>query len=358
MSLTTLRTTATAAIAAATDLPALDALRVQYMGGKGEITALLKELGTLAPEERKVRGAEVNAVREAVQAALTSKKDELETVAMNASLASEAVDVTLPADVAGFRALGAGVVGKIHPLTAAMEEIAASLKALGFVHAYGPEIETDAYNFTKLNLPPTHPARQEQDTFYVQTLDDKGGRKVLRTQTSNVQIHTLEGHTPPFRVMGIGRVYRRDYDLTHTPQFHQVEGMLVDKGITMGDMRGVLQEWLRGFFGKQLTTRMRPHYFPFTEPSAEMDMSCLFCAGKGCRVCKHSGWIEILGCGMVHRNVLGVGHVNIAEFQGFAFGAGVERLAMLKYGISDLRLFFESHAVFLNTFGKAPVAAS
>jgi phenylalanyl-tRNA synthetase alpha chain len=250
MSLTDLQSSALAAITTAADLTALDALRVQYLGGKGQITARLKELGTLDPETRKTRGAEVNILREAVQTALNARKDALETAIMDASLATETVDITLPADRAGFAALGASTAGKIHPLTAAMEEIAASLKTMGFVHAYGPEVETDTYNFTKLNLPPTHPARQDQDTFYVKLNDDEGRRKVLRTQTSNVQIHTLEGHQPPFRVMGIGRVYRRDYDLTHTPQFHQVEGMLVDKGVTMGDMRGVLQEFLRAFFGK------------------------------------------------------------------------------------------------------------
>lgn len=355
MDLKSLQTAALAAIQAATTLPDLDAVRVKYLGQKGEITGLLKELGTLPPDERKARGAEVNTVREAVQTALTTHKDALEEADMAAKLADEAVDITLPADFAGFAGLGAAQgAGKIHPLTAAMEDIAAALKTLGFVHAFGPEIESDAYNFTKLNLPPEHPARQDQDTFYLHVGSE---RKVLRTQTSNVQIHTLEAHKPPFRVMGIGRVYRRDYDLTHTPQFHQVEGMLVEPGVTMAQMRGVLTEFLRLFFGKEMTTRLRPHYFPFTEPSAEMDMQCLFCEGHGCRVCKQSGWLEILGCGMVHRNVLAVGGVDITKNQGFAFGAGVERLAMLKYGIGDLRLFYESHAAFLRHFGKAPVAA-
>ncbi|MCP5405528.1 MAG: phenylalanine--tRNA ligase subunit alpha [Pseudomonadaceae bacterium] len=345
-------------IAAAADLAALDAVRVQYLGGKGQITGMLKELGGLDPEARKVRGAEVNAVRAAVQEAFNAKKDMLETAEMDAQLAAEAVDVTLPADFAGFAALGAGQgVGRIHPLTAAMEDIARVMKSMGFVHGVGPELETDDYNFTKLNLPPEHPARQDQDTFYLKP-DADGVRKVLRTQTSNVQIHTLEKHNPPLRVMGIGRVYRRDYDLTHTPQFHQVEGLLVDKGVTMGDMRGVLAEFYRSFFGKDVKTRMRPHYFPFTEPSAELDMECIFCKGSGCRVCKQSGWLEILGCGMVHRNVLAVGGLDIGDYQGFAFGAGVERLAMLKYGIGDLRLFYESHASFLRNFGKMAVAAA
>ncbi|MFZ2586756.1 MAG: phenylalanine--tRNA ligase subunit alpha [Alphaproteobacteria bacterium] len=356
MDYTALQTAALAAIAAAATLPALEDVRVHYLGGKGQITVLLKELGTLSPEDRKTRGAVVNAVREAVQSALAARKDVLETAAMDAKLAEEAVDVTLPADFAGFAALGAAQgVGRIHPLTAAMEDIAAALKSLGFVHAYGPELEHDAYNFEKLNFDADHPARQDQDTFYLQV---NGVRKLLRTQTSNVQVHTLEAHKPPFRVMGIGRVYRRDYDLTHTPQFHQVEGMLVEEGVTMGHMRGVLSEFYKIYFGKDVKTRLRPHYFPFTEPSAELDMECTFCSGNGCRICKNTGWLEILGCGMVHRNVLAVGGVDIEKYTGFAFGAGVERLAMLKYGIGDLRLFYESHGAFLRTFGKVPVAAA
>lgn len=357
MDVQNLQDMALAHVGAAADLRALDEVRVQYLGQKGQITGLLKELGGLDPEARKARGAEVNAARTAVQDALAAKKDVLETAEMDAKLAEEAVDVTLPADFAGFAALGAGTAGKIHPLTAAMEDIASVMKTMGFVHGVGPELETDDYNFTKLNLPPEHPARQDQDTFYLKP-DAAGVRKVLRTQTSNVQIHTLEKHKPPLRVMGIGRVYRRDYDLTHTPQFHQVEGLLVDKGVTMADMRGVLAEFYKLFFGKDVTTRMRPHYFPFTEPSAELDMECLFCKGSGCRVCKQTGWLEILGCGMVHRNVLAVGGIDITEYQGFAFGAGVERLAMLKYGIGDLRLFYESHAAFLRNFGKVAVAAA
>jgi phenylalanyl-tRNA synthetase alpha chain len=253
--------------------------------------------------------------------------------------------------------------GRIHPLTNAMEDIAAALRSLGFTHAYGPEVETDDYNFTKLNLPAHHPARQDQDTFYLNPFKAEATeRHLLRTQTSNVQIRTLETVKPPFRVMGIGRVYRRDYDLTHTPQFHQVEGMMVETGTTFANMRGVLDEFLRLYFGpvtgRALKTRMRPHYFPFTEPSAEMDMECIFCKGTGCRVCKQSGWLEVLGCGMVHRNVLAVGGLDIEQHQGFAFGAGVERLAMLKYGIPDLRLFYESHAAFLRQYGKPAVSAA
>ncbi|PZP40475.1 MAG: phenylalanine--tRNA ligase subunit alpha [Pseudomonas fluorescens] len=328
----------------------LEALRIHYLGQKGELTAQMQALGKLDPDARKARGAELNVLKTELTAAITTRKAVLEAEALNAKLAEEAVDVTLPADPT--------YNGRIHPLTAAMEDIAAALRSLGFTHAYGPEVETDDYNFTKLNLPAHHPARQDQDTFYLNPFNSDAQRQLLRTQTSNVQVRTLESVKPPFRVMGIGRVYRRDYDLTHTPQFHQVEGMMVDSGTTFAHMRGVLDEFLRLYFGKQLKTRMRPHYFPFTEPSAEMDMECIFCKGAGCRVCKHTGWLEVLGCGMVHRNVLAVGNVDIAEHQGFAFGAGVERLAMLKYGIPDLRLFYESYSTFLRQYGKVAVSAS
>ncbi len=330
---------------------ALEALRIQYLGQKGELTAQMQALGKLEPEARKARGAELNVIKTQLTEAISARKTELETEALNAKLAEEAIDVTLPADPT--------YNGRIHPITVAMEDIASALRSLGFTHAYGPEIETDDYNFTKLNLPAHHPARQDQDTFYLNPFKAEATeRYLLRTQTSNVQIRTLETVKPPFRVMGIGRVYRRDYDLTHTPQFHQVEGMMVEAGTNFSHMRGVLDEFLRLYFGKPLKTRMRPHYFPFTEPSAEMDMECLFCKGTGCRVCKQTGWLEVLGCGMVHRNVLAVGGLDVAEHQGFAFGAGVERLAMLKYGVPDLRLFYESHAAFLRQFGKPAISAA
>ena len=332
----------------------LEALRIQYLGQNGVLTAQMKELGKLDPEARKLRGAELNVLKTELTTAITSRKEALEIASLNARLAEEAIDVTLPADPT--------YNGRIHPLTAAMEDIAAALRSLGFTHAYGPEVETDDYNFTKLNLPAHHPARQDQDTFYINPFNENAERMVLRTQTSNVQVRSLENVQPPFRVMGIGRVYRRDYDLTHTPQFHQVEGMMVESGTTFANMRGILDEFLRIYFGpvagRALKTRMRPHYFPFTEPSAEMDMECHLCKGAGCRVCKGTGWLEILGCGMVHRNVLAVGGLDIAQHQGFAFGAGVERLAMLKYGVPDLRLFYESYAAFLRQYGKPPVSAA
>lgn len=224
---------------------------------------------------------------------------------------------------------------------------------LGFAHASGPEIETDFYNFTALNIPEHHPARQDHDTFYVVTTD--GSNKVLRTQTSNVQIHVMENHQPPLRVMSIGRVYRCDSDVTHTPQFHQVEGLALDKNLHFGHLKGVLQRFLEEYFERKINMRLRPSYFPFTEPSAEVDIECLFCSGSGCRICKHTGWLEVLGSGMVHRNVLKNGGIDHTQWQGFAFGAGIERLTMLKYGVNDLRLFFESQQAFLRHYGK-PVA--
>lgn len=333
-----------------TTLNALEDLRVATLGMNGSLTLQLKELGQLPPEERKAKGAELNQQKAQLAEAIAARKAVLEAAELEHRLATERVDMTLPAP--------AIPVGKLHPLTVAKEEIAAALKTLGFVHAYGPELETDDYNFTKLNLPHHHPARQDQDTFYLTPWADLKEKYVLRTQTSNVQVRTLEAAQPPFRVMGIGRVFRRDYDLTHTPQFHQVEGMMVEEGTTFAHMAGVLSEFLRLFFGQQLKTRLRPHYFPFTEPSAELDMQCLFCKGSGCKVCKNTGWLELLGCGMVHRNVLAVGGLSPEKTPGFAFGAGVERLAMLKYGVPDLRLFYESHGQFLRQFGQAPVAAA
>jgi len=337
-------------ISAINTLPALEDLRVATLGMNGSLTLLLKELGKLPPEERKAKGAELNAHKQQLAEAIAQRKAALEATELAARLATERVDITLPA--------APYMLGKLHPLTGAMEEIALALRSLGFVHAYGPEVETDDYNFTKLNLPHHHPARQEQDTFYLAPWTELKEKYLLRTQTSNVQIRALESVTPPFRVMGIGRVFRRDYDLTHTPQFHQVEGMMVGPGTTFAQMAGVLSEFLRRFFGQALPTRLRPHYFPFTEPSAELDMQCLFCKGAGCKVCKQTGWLELLGCGMVHRNVLAVGGLSPATTPGFAFGAGVERLAMLKYGVPDLRLFYESHGQFLRQFGQAPVAAA
>lgn len=334
-----------ARIAALDSLAALEEERVGLLGKKGKISVELQKLGKMAPAERKDYGAAVNKVKEAVQAALGEKKSQLEDGALAAQLADEKVDVSLPA--------APYACGKIHPLNYTMEEVADVLSRLGFSHATGPEVETDFYNFTALNIPENHPARQDHDTFYLRPEAD-GQRRVLRTQTSNVQIHVMEKYAPPLRVMSIGRVYRRDSDVTHTPQFHQVEGLAVEKGLTFGHLKGTLQKFLNDFFETDITMRLRPHYFPFTEPSAEVDITCVFCQGHGCRICKHSGWLEVLGSGMVHRNVLAQCGIKHDEFQGFAFGCGIERLAMLKYGIHDLRLFFESQAAFLDHFGMAP----
>ncbi len=339
-----LQTNSLKAIEGLASLEALEDVRVKLLGKKGEITQLFQGLGKMDAEERKAFGAQINTVKVAVQIALEERKTSLETASLNEKLATENVDITLPA--APYN------MGKMHPISYTIEEVGDILACLGFVHATGPEVETDYYNFTALNIPENHPARQDHDTFYLESIDG-AERKVLRTQTSNVQIHTMENHKPPMRIMSIGRVYRRDSDLTHTPQFHQVEGLALDKNLTFAHLRGVLQKFLNDFFERDITMRMRPHYFPFTEPSAEVDILCLFCNGEGCRICKNTGWIEVLGSGMVHRNVLKAGGIDHDEFQGFAFGCGIERLAMLKYGINDLRMFYESHAAFLKHFGKS-----
>lgn len=323
----------------------LEKVRVSLLGKNGEITAQLKKLGSLPAEERKAFGQEVNQVKTAVAKALEEKKTVLEEAQLNARLKTEAVDVTLPAD--------AKHVGKMHPVSYVIEEIEEIMSRLGFTAATGPEVETDFYNFTALNIPDDHPARQDHDTFYLKNLDADGKRRLLRTQTSNVQIHTMEKFEPPMRVMSIGRVYRNDSDLTHTPQFHQVEGLAIDKNLHFGHLKGTLQTFLEEYFERKITMRLRPSYFPFTEPGAEVDIECLFCKGDGCRVCSQTGWLEVLGSGMVHKNVLKAGGLDSEEWQGFAFGMGIERLAMLKYGIHDLRLFYESGIGFLKHFGKA-----
>lgn len=329
---------------ALSSLDELEKLRVSLLGKNGEITAQLKKLGTLPPEERKTFGQEVNLVKTAVAEALEEKKTALEEAELNARLENEKVDVTLPSDMRHL--------GKMHPVSYVIEEVEEILSRLGFSAATGPEVETDFYNFTALNIPEDHPARQDHDTFYLKNLDENGKRRLLRTQTSNVQIHTMEKFQPPMRIMSIGRVYRNDSDLTHTPQFHQVEGLAIDKNLHFGHLKGTLQKFLEEYFERKITMRLRPSYFPFTEPGAEVDIECLFCKGSGCRVCSHTGWLEVLGSGMVHKNVLKAGGLSDEEYQGFAFGAGIERLAMLKYGINDLRLFYESGISFLKHFGK------
>lgn len=327
---------ALAAVEQAESVASLDQVRVQYLGKKGEITGQLKTLGKLAPEERKAAGAKINQVKEQVQDAIKARQEFLQEQAMQQQLASESIDVTL--------AGRGGMVGGLHPVTRTMQRIQSFFASMGFQVVEGPEIEDDFHNFEALNIPGHHPARAMHDTFYF----DAG--TLLRTHTSPVQVRTMESSPAPYRIICPGRVYRCDSDLTHTPMFHQVEGLLVDTDITFSDLKGILAEFLRDFFEKDLDVRFRPSYFPFTEPSAEMDIQCVMCDGKGCRVCSHTGWLEILGCGMVHPKVFEHVNVDSEKYTGFAFGMGVERLTMLRYGVNDLRLFFENDLKFLRQF--------
>ncbi|AOV17186.1 phenylalanine--tRNA ligase subunit alpha [Acidihalobacter aeolianus] len=338
MELDALKHEALSRVGGAGDLGALDALRVEYLGKRGALTEQLKSLGRLPPEQRPEAGLAINAVKEAVAEAIAVRRGELESDALRARLQSERVDVTLP---------GRGQeVGGLHPLTRTIERIKSLFAQAGFVTEEGPEIEDDFHNFEALNIPRNHPARAMHDTFY---FDD--GR-VLRTHTSPVQVRVMENQAPPVRVIAPGRVYRCDSDLTHSPMFHQVEGLAVDEGITFADLKGVLGDFLRAFFEQDdLRTRFRPSYFPFTEPSAEVDIECVHCRGEGCRVCGHTGWIEVLGCGMVHPNVFAQVGIDAERYTGYAFGMGVERLALLRYGVTDLRLFFDNDLRFLRQFG-------
>ena len=317
-------------------LQELEELRVSALGKKGELTLLMKDLGQKTPEERRTIGAELNALKEVLTTALDEKKSQLEEDRLNARLVSETLDVSLPP-----RPM---VQGKIHPLSHVMDQAIRIFGQMGFVMAEGPDIEEDFYNFTALNIPPEHPARQEQDTFYLPA--SEGQPIVLRTQTSPVQIRTMLNEKPPIRIIAPGRTYRSDYDATHSPMFHQIEGLVVDTKTHMGHLKGCLEEFCRLFFeDPSLKLRFRPGYFPFTEPSAEVDIWW-----------KNSSWLEILGCGMVHPNVLRNCDIDPGIYQGFAFGMGIERIAMLKYGIEDLRLFYESDLRWLTHYGFAPEA--
>ena len=319
------------------DAAELEQAKARYLGKSGSLTELLKGLGKLSQEERPAMGSRINQAKEAIEAALNSRRDAIQIKKLDTQLAGEALDVTLPG-----RGLG---TGGLHPVTRTLERIESLFRSIGFDVASGPEIETDFYNFTALNIPENHPARAMHDTFYV---DDKN---LLRTHTSPVQVHYMQNNRPPFKVIAPGRVYRCDSDVTHTPMFHQVEGLWVDENANFAALKGVLADFMRHFFERDdLPVRFRPSFFPFTEPSAEVDIGCVICHGSGCRVCSHTGWLEVLGCGMVHPSVLK--HVNIdsEKYTGFAFGMGVERLAMLRYGVSDLRLFFENDLRFLKQF--------
>ncbi len=320
-------------IKSAADLKSLDQYRVQYLGKKSQLSEYLKTLGQLPPDERPIVGQKINAAKETIQSLIERRDAELKKIAIEGQLASESIDVTLPG-----RSLGDG---SIHPITKTFEELRAIFTRMGFAFMEGPEIEEDYYNFTALNVPPLHPARAMQDTFYF----DNG--LVLRSQMSPVQIHAMKKMPPPLRMVAMGRVYRRDFDLTHTPMFHQMECLMVDEHVTFADLKGLLNQFLHEFFSTDAPIRFRPSYFPFTEPSAEVDIGCLNCGGTGCRICKQNGWLEVLGCGMVHPNVLRGVDIDSERYRGFAFGVGIDRLTLLKYGMSDLRSLFENDIRFL-----------
>lgn len=321
----------------AATLAEVNDVRVKFMGKKGEVTQILKGMGKLPPEEKKALGQAANKVRNEIETLLEEKMAQVKAAAKEAQFKAEKIDVTEPG-----KAVTHGVK---HPVTITIEEISKVFMNMGFSIVEGPEVETVFNNFDGLNAGPNHPARDMSDTFYIS--DDI----LLRTQTSTVQVRTLQKQEPPIKVVAPGRTFRCDTpDATHSPMFHQIEGLVVDEGITMADLKGTLDSFAKQLFGPETKTKFRPHHFPFTEPSAEMDVSCFKCGGKGCRVCKGSGWIEILGCGMVHPNVLKVGDVDTEKYTGFAFGIGVERVAMLKYGVDDIRLFYENDMRFINQF--------
>jgi phenylalanyl-tRNA synthetase alpha chain len=314
----------------------LQLLKVKYLGRKGELTAIMKGVGSLAPEERPLIGQLVNELRDQLESTIQQTYNRIKASAKAEKLKSERIDVTLP----GRRSH----LGTRHPVTLIIDEICDIFTGLGFQVAEGPEIELDYYNFEALNFPKDHPARDMQDTFFVQN------DLLLRTHTSPVQIRTMINQPPPVRIIAPGTVYRCDYDATHSPMFHQIEGLMVDKGITFGDLKGILTLFTNQMFGSDLAVRLRPSFFPFTEPSAEVDIACVICRGKGCRVCKQTGWLEILGAGMVDPEVFRHVGYDAEDYSGFAFGMGIERVAMLKYGINDMRLLFENDIRFLAQF--------
>jgi phenylalanyl-tRNA synthetase alpha chain len=322
----------------APDLDNLEKLRVKYLGKKGELTSVLRGMGKLSPEERPVVGKLANEIRDFLEAEISKSMAELKRREESQRLEGEKIDVTLPGYNFGK--------GSLHPVTQVLEEIKEIFHGLGYSVEEGPEIELDYYNFEALNLPKDHPARDMQDSFYITP------EVLLRTHTSPVQVRVMEKRNPeiPIRIIAPGRVYRRDDDATHSPMFHQVEGLVIDKKITFGDLKGTLLAFARGMFGEKQQIRLRPSYFPFTEPSAEVDISCIMCNGSGCRVCSQTGWLEILGSGMVHPHVLEMSGYDPEKVTGFAFGMGVERIAMLKYGIDDLRLLFDNDLRFLQQF--------
>lgn len=315
----------------------LEEIRVKFLGKKGELTSVLRGMGQLSAEERPLIGQLANQIRSGIEERLETAKEHLQQAELEKKLSRETIDVTVP----GKRPN----VGKTHPLTTVLDELKDIFIGMGFSIAEGPEVEYDYYNFEALNLPKNHPARDTQDTFYI------SDNIVLRTQTSPMQVRVMEKQKPPIRIIAPGRVFRSDaVDATHSPVFHQIEGLVIDKGITMGDLKGTLEVFVKKLYGEEVQVRFRPHHFPFTEPSAEMDISCFVCGGKGCRVCKGEGWIEILGCGMVHPKVLQNCGIDPEVYSGFAFGVGLERIVMRRYDIDDLRLFFENDVRFLKQF--------
>ena len=319
------------------NLDKLNEIRVAYLGKKGQLTEVLKGMKDVAPEDRPKVGQMVNETRAAIEEKMEEVKNNLAAKAREAKLKAEVIDVTLPAKK--------NKIGHLHPNTVALEELEKIFVGLGYEVVEGPEVEYDYYNFEALNIPANHPAKDEQDTFYIHR------NMVLRTQTSSVQVHVMENEKPPIRIISPGRVFRSDeVDATHSPSFHQVEGLVIDKNVTFADLKGTLQEFAKELFGADTKVKFRPHHFPFTEPSAEMDVTCFKCGGKGCRFCKGEGWIEILGCGMVHPHVLEMSGIDPEEYTGFAFGVGLERIALLKYEIDDMRLLYENDDRFLSQF--------
>ena len=324
-------------IEAAKESSTIEEIRVKYLGKKGELTTILKGMGALSKEERPVVGKMVNDVKKVVEESLENKTKEIKEKEKNEKLQNEVIDITLPGKK--------NVIGKRHPLELTLERVKDIFISMGFAIEDGPEVELDHYNFEALNIPKNHPARSEQDTFYI------NDNIVLRTQTSPVQIRTMESQEPPIKMISPGKVYRSDaVDPTHSPIFYQMEGLVVDKGVTFADLKGTLELFAKKMFGDKVQTKFRPHHFPFTEPSAEMDATCFVCGGKGCNVCKGSGWIELLGCGMVHPNVLRNCGIDPEVYSGFAFGFGIDRMVMLSYGLDDIRLLYESDMRFLNQF--------
>jgi len=326
-------------ISQAADLPALDDLRLTYLAKRSELSAMMKQMGQLSPEERPVVGQVANEVRTSIETALKIRRESLQSAALDKQLVAETIDVTLPGS--------AHSIGTMHPLSQVTADIVDIFHGMGFSVVEGPEVELSANIFDKLNTPQNHPSRNWQDTFYF----DENSSRALRTHTSCVQVRTMETQKPPIRVIVPGRVYRKDeVDATHSPMFHQLEGLVVDRGITMAHLKGTLSALVEGLYGKGTPSRFRPHHFPFTEPSCEVDCQCFKCRGKGCAMCKGEGWIEILGAGMVHPNVLRNCGIDPDEYSGFAFGMGLDRMTMMRYQITDLRLLFENDVRFLSQF--------